>query len=186
MNKLFSNRGKKHPAYKNGIGKGRRQYEYQEQAYSIHGTKCQFCGSEAKDVHHKDNNPSNNPSDGSNWCVLCKSCHRKLHWDSIERRPAKEVYTERLQLQKLNRQKEKMFIMDKAKEVLQSDEVLTTKEVCKKLGFSREYIRVLREQGRINFFKFSYGNIFYPSTITRETIKKPNSKIPVELRIKHF
>lgn len=29
-------------------------------------------------IHHKDGNPTNNPSDGSNWQVLCPGCHNKI------------------------------------------------------------------------------------------------------------
>ena len=30
-------------------------------------------------VHHKDRNPDNNPSDGSNWELLCLYCHEAEH-----------------------------------------------------------------------------------------------------------
>lgn len=29
-------------------------------------------------VHHRDGDPTNNPSDGSNWEVLCPRCHRQI------------------------------------------------------------------------------------------------------------
>ncbi len=30
-------------------------------------------------IHHIDNNPLNNPLDGSNWIVLCAKCHHETH-----------------------------------------------------------------------------------------------------------
>jgi 5-methylcytosine-specific restriction endonuclease McrA len=59
---------------------------YREQALKIHGLICAKCGREfdEKDrhlvtVHHKDGNPKNNPSDGSNWENLCIYCHEDEH-----------------------------------------------------------------------------------------------------------
>ena len=40
--------------------------------------KCEVCGSKNNlDVHHKDENPSNN--NPSNLLVVCRSCHMKIH-----------------------------------------------------------------------------------------------------------
>jgi len=33
------------------------------------------CGAEITDVHHIDDDRSNNPPDGSNWAGLCRRCH---------------------------------------------------------------------------------------------------------------
>lgn len=48
-----------------------------------YGIKCQssaFCKNEAKHLHHKDGNHSNN--DKSNHIYLCVSCHAKSHnWE---------------------------------------------------------------------------------------------------------
>lgn len=59
---------------------------YREQSLRIHGLICAKCGKEFdfKDrnlltVHHKDGNPRNNPSDGSNWENLCIYCHDDEH-----------------------------------------------------------------------------------------------------------
>lgn len=44
----------------------------------LHKDKCEICGSKKNiDVHHKDENPSNNVLD--NLMVLCRSCHMKIH-----------------------------------------------------------------------------------------------------------
>lgn len=36
-------------------------------------------------VHHKDHNHDNNPSDGSNWELLCIYCHDNEHQRQLER-----------------------------------------------------------------------------------------------------
>ncbi|HEB02669.1 MAG TPA: HNH nuclease family protein [Nitrospirae bacterium] len=59
---------------------------YREQSLKVHGMVCAKCGREfePKDrhlltVHHKDGNPRNNPSNGSNWENLCVYCHDDEH-----------------------------------------------------------------------------------------------------------
>jgi 5-methylcytosine-specific restriction endonuclease McrA len=59
---------------------------YREQSLKIHGLICAKCGREFDHknrrlltVHHKDGNPRNNPSDGSNWENLCVYCHEDEH-----------------------------------------------------------------------------------------------------------
>jgi D-tyrosyl-tRNA(Tyr) deacylase len=59
---------------------------YREQSLRIHGLICAKCAREFdhKDrhlltVHHKDGNPANNPTDGSNWENLCIYCHEDEH-----------------------------------------------------------------------------------------------------------
>lgn len=59
---------------------------YRELSLKIHGLICAKCAREFdyKDrhlltVHHKDGNPLNNPSDGSNWENLCVYCHEGEH-----------------------------------------------------------------------------------------------------------
>lgn len=43
--------------------------------------KCHFCGSsEQLVVHHIDRNRHSNPINGTNWLVICRSCHQKLHF----------------------------------------------------------------------------------------------------------
>lgn len=66
--------GPKNPMWKDGSTACRRM------ALEMFGEKCQECGAtEDLQVHHKDMNPRNNPLDGSNWLVLCRSCHAKGH-----------------------------------------------------------------------------------------------------------
>lgn len=64
----------------------KRSQEYRERSLAVHGAICGRCGREfgVKDihlltVHHKDNNPANNPADGSNWENLCVYCHDAEH-----------------------------------------------------------------------------------------------------------
>jgi 5-methylcytosine-specific restriction endonuclease McrA len=53
---------------------------YKKYARKMFGDNCQMCGSEKQiHVHHRDFNHSNNPLDGSNWQILCRSCHSKVH-----------------------------------------------------------------------------------------------------------
>lgn len=66
--------GENHHSYKGG------SYSYRQKAVEILGSKCQNCGSESDiHIHHIDFNHSNNPIDGSNWQVLCRSCHSTAH-----------------------------------------------------------------------------------------------------------
>ena len=59
---------------------------YRERSLKIHGLICAKCGREFDfknrrllTVHHKDGNPRNNPSNGSNWENLCVYCHEDEH-----------------------------------------------------------------------------------------------------------
>jgi len=59
---------------------------YRELSLRIHGLICAKCAREFSHsdrhlltVHHKDGNPKNNPSDGSNWENLCVYCHEDSH-----------------------------------------------------------------------------------------------------------
>ena len=59
---------------------------YRERSLRIHGMICAKCGREFTQknrqlltVHHKDGNPLNNPTDGSNWENLCVYCHEDEH-----------------------------------------------------------------------------------------------------------
>ncbi|MFW6235160.1 MAG: YajD family HNH nuclease [Desulfovibrionales bacterium] len=63
-----------------------RQGSYREQALRVHPHICAKCSREFEGkrlreltVHHKDSNPENNPSDGSNWELLCIYCHENEH-----------------------------------------------------------------------------------------------------------
>ena len=64
----------------------KREEGYRAQALKIHPSICARCGREftgkqLRDltVHHKDHNHENNPSDGSNWELLCLYCHENEH-----------------------------------------------------------------------------------------------------------
>ena len=60
--------------YKNGIAM------YRKIAYEIYDKICMKCGSNSSlDVHHIDGDRKNNPFDGSNWEILCRSCHMLYH-----------------------------------------------------------------------------------------------------------
>lgn len=59
---------------------------YRRVAFSIHGEKCNRCGSlDNLEVHHIDHNHNNNPDDGSNWEILCTTCHKAHHSPQIKR-----------------------------------------------------------------------------------------------------
>jgi hypothetical protein len=63
-----------------------REKSYREQALKLYPWICgrcarEFAGKNLKEltVHHKDHNHDNNPSDGSNWELLCIYCHENEH-----------------------------------------------------------------------------------------------------------
>ena len=60
--------------------------DYREQALKLFPWICGRCGREFSGarlreltVHHKDHDHGNNPSDGSNWELLCVYCHDNEH-----------------------------------------------------------------------------------------------------------
>jgi 5-methylcytosine-specific restriction endonuclease McrA len=63
-----------------------RELGYRERALKLFPWICGRCGREFKGerlreltVHHKDHNHDNNPTDGSNWELLCLYCHDNEH-----------------------------------------------------------------------------------------------------------
>ncbi len=63
-----------------------REQTYRGQALKIYPWICGRCTREFTNknlqeltVHHKDHNHDNNPSDGSNWELLCLYCHDNEH-----------------------------------------------------------------------------------------------------------
>jgi len=63
-----------------------REQDYREQALKIYPWICGRCAREFTranvqqlTVHHRDHNHDNNPSDGSNWELLCIYCHENEH-----------------------------------------------------------------------------------------------------------
>lgn len=63
-----------------------REAGYREQALKMYPPVCgrctrEFSGKNLREltVHHKDHNHDNNPSNGSNWELLCIYCHDHEH-----------------------------------------------------------------------------------------------------------
>ena len=63
-----------------------RERGYREQALKLYPWICGRCTREFTrpnlselTVHHRDHNHDNNPSDGSNWELLCIYCHDEEH-----------------------------------------------------------------------------------------------------------
>lgn len=63
-----------------------REKSYRERALKLFPKICGRCGRAFNGkrlreltVHHKDHNHNNNPSDGSNWELLCIYCHENEH-----------------------------------------------------------------------------------------------------------
>ncbi|CAG0961362.1 hypothetical protein RHDC4_00711 [Rhodocyclaceae bacterium] len=63
-----------------------REQSYREQALKLYPWICGRCAREFTQanlreltVHHRDHNHDNNPSDGSNWELLCLYCHDNEH-----------------------------------------------------------------------------------------------------------
>ena len=74
-----------------------REMTYREKALKMYPWICGGCGREFSGkklreltVHHKDHNSENNPSDGSNWELLCLYCHDNEH----ERESVADAYGE--------------------------------------------------------------------------------------------
>jgi len=73
------------------VANARRQQDerakgYREQALKLYPWICGRCQREFTHknlseltVHHRDHNHDNNPSDGSNWELLCVYCHDNEH-----------------------------------------------------------------------------------------------------------
>jgi hypothetical protein len=68
-----------------------RDQGYREQALKIYPWICGRCAREFTrvnlrelTVHHRDHNHHNNPSDGSNWELLCLYCHDNEHQRQLE------------------------------------------------------------------------------------------------------
>lgn len=64
---------------------------YREKALKLYPWICGRCAREFTQanlreltVHHRDHNHDNNPSDGSNWELLCLYCHDNEHQKQIE------------------------------------------------------------------------------------------------------
>lgn len=89
------------------VAEARRAREEREKGYRARALKlfpwiCARCGREFTratlhqlTVHHRDGNHDNNPSDGSNWELLCLYCHENEHArlvdESVRGRPAPGV-----------------------------------------------------------------------------------------------
>jgi hypothetical protein len=64
----------------------KREQDYRERALKLYPWICGRCCREFNrqnlhelTVHHRDHNHDNNPSDGSNWELLCLYCHDNEH-----------------------------------------------------------------------------------------------------------
>jgi len=68
-----------------------REGTYREKSLKMYPWVCGRCSREFTQqnlqeltVHHRDHNHDNNPSDGSNWELLCVYCHDNEHSRYIE------------------------------------------------------------------------------------------------------
>jgi len=68
-----------------------RELGYREQALKLYPHICGRCSREFTHtnireltVHHRDHNHDNNPTDGSNWELLCVYCHDNEHQRQLE------------------------------------------------------------------------------------------------------
>ena len=73
---------------------------YREQALKIYPWVCGRCARtftranlRELTVHHRDHNHQNNPSDGSNWELLCLYCHDNEHQRQLEASQGKTLQT---------------------------------------------------------------------------------------------
>ncbi len=77
-----------------------REQGYREQALKIYPWICGRCAREFTranlrelTVHHRDHNHANNPSDGSNWELLCLYCHDNEHQRQLEATAGRSLQT---------------------------------------------------------------------------------------------
>ena len=75
-----------------------RETGYREQALKIYPWICGRCAREFTPlnlreltVHHRDHNHDNNPSDGSNWELLCLYCHDNEHARQLDAEAARQA-----------------------------------------------------------------------------------------------
>lgn len=68
-----------------------RELGYRERALKMYPPICGRCAREFTHknlheltVHHRDHNHDNNPTDGSNWELLCLYCHDNEHQRQLE------------------------------------------------------------------------------------------------------
>jgi hypothetical protein len=71
--------------------RAQRELGYREQALKLYPWICGRCSREFTranlhelTVHHRDHNHDNNPTDGSNWELLCLYCHDNEHARYLE------------------------------------------------------------------------------------------------------
>ena len=83
--------GELNPSWKNGLGRLKNKIGKELKCKRRY---CEACGKDLLDathyewvIHHIDHNKFNNPSDESNWMLLCKHCHQVQHkcWKAFER-----------------------------------------------------------------------------------------------------
>ena len=82
-------------AVRNRLG---REAGYREQALKIHPWICGRCSREFTrqnlrelTVHHRNHNHDDNPSDGSNWELLCLYCHDNEHARQLDAEAARQA-----------------------------------------------------------------------------------------------
>lgn len=75
-----------------------RELGYREQALKIYPWICGRCAREfvrenlqQLTVHHRDHNHDNNPSNGSNWELLCLYCHDNEHSRELDADAARQA-----------------------------------------------------------------------------------------------
>lgn len=75
-----------------------REAGYRERALKIYPWICGRCSREfghhnlrELTVHHRDHNHDNNPSDGSNWELLCLYCHDNEHSRQLDAEAARQA-----------------------------------------------------------------------------------------------
>lgn len=79
-----------------------RDKDYRERALKIYPWVCGRCARtfthanlRELTVHHRDHNHDNNPSDGSNWELLCLYCHDNEHQKQLEANAGRSMQTPR-------------------------------------------------------------------------------------------
>ena len=150
-------RGKKHPAYTTGTGRGYNGKE-RRAIFQILELRCHCASTQRLELHHKDKNPRNNSLD--NLQILCKSCHSTLHWKDRKKFPTKREYWQ--DYHKQQRLKKIAYYKSEFKKVFGTDKFYTANDICHKRCISRERVRQLRRIGRLKYTKIGGRYLYEP------------------------
>lgn len=107
--------------------------------------------------------------------MLCSSCHSRLHW--LERRKYPNyIYKSRTSygkyMGKLQTKRNKLKREAQIKKIMGVDFYYRIKDLCKIHNLTKERIRQLTKEGRLNYKKIGGCYFYYSPIILRFTLDK--------------